>query len=281
MRALAKNATRDYNEPMEYSIGEFSLIAKLTVKALRFYQEQGLLEPARTDAFTSYRYYREDQLEKAGMIKTLREWDFSVDEIRETLLKAGCDEDLTPYLERKLGQTRESIALLGLRAQQLESALSSFKEETVGKSGEIFIKEIGAMRIASRRHNGRYSEYGGIISGLYKAFGRWACGKPMALYHDDEYKEDGADFEASLPVREDAVGPEVRELASCKVVSIVHRGSYETLSASYKSLTDYVKKNGLRVARPTREVYLKGPGMFFKGNPARYLTEIQFPVEEP
>ena len=26
---------------------------------------------------------------------------------------------------------------------------------------------------------------------------------------------------------------------------------------------------------PTREVYLKGPGMIFKGNPNKYLTEIQ------
>jgi hypothetical protein len=31
---------------------------------------------------------------------------------------------------------------------------------------------------------------------------------------------------------------------------------------------------------PTREVYLKGPGMIFKGNPKRYLTEIQVPIRE-
>jgi len=30
---------------------------------------------------------------------------------------------------------------------------------------------------------------------------------------------------------------------------------------------------------PTREVYLKGPGMIFKGNPRNYLTEIQIPFE--
>ena len=31
---------------------------------------------------------------------------------------------------------------------------------------------------------------------------------------------------------------------------------------------------------PTREVYHKGPGMFFRGNPQKYLTEIQFPLAE-
>jgi len=248
---------------------------------LRFYQEEGILEPARIDAFTSYRYYSEDQIEKAGMIRTLRQWDFSVDDIRETLGKAGCDEDLKPYLEKKLSQTRESMALLGLRAQELESALNLCKEDIMGKSGEICIKEIGVLRVAARRFTGKYSDYGMIISALYKTFGRWVDGKPMALYHDAEYKEDGADFEPAVPVRKEAVGPEVRDLAACSVVSVVHQGAYDTLSGSYKLLTDYVIKNGLRVSRPTREVYLKGPGMFFKGNPARYLTEIQFPVEEP
>jgi effector-binding domain-containing protein len=33
------------------------------------------------------------------------------------------------------------------------------------------------------------------------------------------------------------------------------------------------------VVLPTREVYLKGPGMIFRGNPKNYVTEIQIPVE--
>jgi hypothetical protein len=31
--------------------------------------------------------------------------------------------------------------------------------------------------------------------------------------------------------------------------------------------------------QPTREIYLKGPGMIFKGNPENYLTEIQIMIE--
>jgi effector-binding domain-containing protein len=39
-----------------------------------------------------------------------------------------------------------------------------------------------------------------------------------------------------------------------------------------------VKEKGYTVVSPTREVYLKGPGMIFKGNPRKYVTEIQFPI---
>ena len=42
----------------------------------------------------------------------------------------------------------------------------------------------------------------------------------------------------------------------------------------------YVKERGYEVALPTREVYLKGPGMIFRGNPKKYLTEIQLPINE-
>jgi effector-binding domain-containing protein len=30
---------------------------------------------------------------------------------------------------------------------------------------------------------------------------------------------------------------------------------------------------------PSREVYLKGPGIIFRGNPKKYLTEIQILIE--
>jgi effector-binding domain-containing protein len=42
----------------------------------------------------------------------------------------------------------------------------------------------------------------------------------------------------------------------------------------------YCQEKGYEIAVPCREVYLKGPGMFFMGNPKNYLTELQMMVEE-
>ena len=58
---------------MLYSIGEFSRITGLTVKALRFYHEQGLLSPVHIDLQTGYRYYAAGQAEAARAVKLLRE----------------------------------------------------------------------------------------------------------------------------------------------------------------------------------------------------------------
>lgn len=58
-------------------------------------------------------------------------------------------------------------------------------------------------------------------------------------------------------------------------MTLLHKGPYEELGRAYERLLKYAKEKGYEFASPCREVYLKGPGMIFKGNPQNYLTEIQ------
>jgi effector-binding domain-containing protein len=58
-------------------------------------------------------------------------------------------------------------------------------------------------------------------------------------------------------------------------VSLLHKGPYQELGRSYAKILQYVKSHGCELEVPCREVYLKGPGMIFTGNPQKYLTEIQ------
>ena len=53
-------------------IGGFSKLSHLTVKALRFYEKEGLLVPATTDEWNGYRYYETSQFETAAKIKAYR-----------------------------------------------------------------------------------------------------------------------------------------------------------------------------------------------------------------
>jgi PPM family protein phosphatase len=58
--------------PRFLTIGEFSRAARLTPKALRLYDELGLLRPVRVDEASGYRYYSPDQLERARLVAWLR-----------------------------------------------------------------------------------------------------------------------------------------------------------------------------------------------------------------
>ena len=54
----------------------------------------------------------------------------------------------------------------------------------------------------------------------------------------------------------------------------------KNLGRSYSKILEHVEKAGIEVLLPTREVYLKGPGMIFRGNSRKYLTEIQMLIKQ-
>jgi effector-binding domain-containing protein len=68
-------------------IGDFSRMTHLSVKALRFYHDQGLLEPARIDPATGYRFYDTGQVPVAQVIRRFRDlaeaWAWGTDAFAE------------------------------------------------------------------------------------------------------------------------------------------------------------------------------------------------------
>jgi DNA-binding transcriptional MerR regulator len=69
----------------EVSIGEFARRSRLSIKALRLYDELGVLVPARVDEASGYRYYDVEQLEAARLVAMLRQLDVPLADIRELL----------------------------------------------------------------------------------------------------------------------------------------------------------------------------------------------------
>ena len=63
-------------------IGDFSKLAKVTIKALRYYEKECLLIPKHVDAYTGYRYYETNQLLEISRIISLKQVGFSIDEIK-------------------------------------------------------------------------------------------------------------------------------------------------------------------------------------------------------
>lgn len=87
-----------------YSIGEISKIVNISVDALRYYDEIGLLKPCHINEKSRYRYYSKDQISDLMFILEMKEYGFSLDAIRELLISNN--------------QTRIEIALKN-RSQEL------------------------------------------------------------------------------------------------------------------------------------------------------------------
>lgn len=263
---------------MKFSIGEFSKISSLSIKSLRLYHEKELLVPADVDEFTGYRYYNERNYETARAIRILKDIDFSLAEIKTILDECGDDQEILVFLQDKLKEIVAKIQRYQQISHSIETIIQHEKENEMQTNGQFEVeeKELDTLLIAGYRMQGRYDEVGKGFGIVGKALGRHINGKAMTLYYDGEYKEENADFEACFPVRKgkDTEGISVRELRGGKAVSLIHKGPYDTLGESYKKLYAYINEKGYQTQLPTREVYLKGPGMIFKGNPKNYLTEI-------
>jgi len=78
-------------------IGDFSKLAHVTVKTLRYYDELGLLKPVWSDRYSGYRFYSLEQLPRLNRILALKDLGFSLEQIRELLA-----EDLPPGRLRTL-----------------------------------------------------------------------------------------------------------------------------------------------------------------------------------
>ena len=80
------------------SIGEFAAATQLSPKALRIYDEQRLLPPARIDTVTGYRYYSSDQVSLGRLVRTLREMNLSLTDIASVV--ASKDDGADAVLAR-------------------------------------------------------------------------------------------------------------------------------------------------------------------------------------
>ena len=69
----------------EMGIGEFASCSRLSARALRIYDEAGLLSPARVDEDSGYRFYEPGQLKQARLVAALRQLHFPLAEIKEIL----------------------------------------------------------------------------------------------------------------------------------------------------------------------------------------------------
>ncbi len=64
------------------------------------------------------------------------------------------------------------------------------------------------------------------------------------------------------------------------VAEIVHFGSYESETPTIEKLHKFISDSGYSITGAHEEEYIRGPGFFGKGNPAKYITIIRYEVEK-
>ena len=91
---------------MNMQIREFAAFTGVSVRTLHYYDEIGLLRPARVDKATGYRFYDEASLLRMQEILFYRELDFSLKSIGEILSAPNYDKAKALQEQKQLLQLK-------------------------------------------------------------------------------------------------------------------------------------------------------------------------------
>lgn len=265
-----------------FSIGEFSKMAKTTVKTLRHYDEIGLLAPAYVDTYSKYRFYTSNQLIIIHQIQSLRQIGLSLDEIQ--MIINGVDG--VAILESRKKAIKESISEAEDQLSRIEFILSGNEEDTF-MNYQASIKELPACTVYSKRmvvpgYDSYFELIPAIGQKVMNKYPNLKCTVPeycFIIYRDGEYKEKDIDIEfceAVDQVKVDFDDIKFKKMPAVKAVSIMHKGDYAGLPKAYAYAFKWIEENGYQVLDNPRESYIDG--IWNKESKDEWLTELQIPV---
>ncbi|MGM9590743.1 MAG: MerR family transcriptional regulator [Faecousia sp.] len=263
-----------------YKIGMFAAMNHVTVKTLRFYEEQGLLLPALIHPETGYRYYTLSQMAVLHQITALKLAGFTLEEIAH--INSGADEEAV--LLKKKSELIAKIADLTRQIAVVDGYLSKQKTRL---SAPVLVKTIPETTVAYMRI--RLESYDCLFDrmpemGALMEKAGCTCALPeycFTNYLEPGYKDEDILVEICESVttaKKETGGLNFRTLPEIQAACIFHRGSYGTLSESYEVVLKYIEENGYEIAGTIRESYIDG--IWNQDDESGWLTEIQIPVRK-
>lgn len=269
-----------------FKIGDFSKITNLTVRALHHYEEFGLLQPAKIDEGSNYRYYSAKQLETVNQIKLLQQVGFSLKVIKEIMSEEQGDK-LDYYYQLREKELQADLAEL----QRKQRAVKLYRERrkegnTMGKY-HVELKELPRRKVMSLRTTiDAYDEEGTVWNELHQEFLKQKvkmANPPRALtiFHDKEYKEDDIDIE----VQSDIVGEftdtetvKFFETEPLQIASVTFNGSFEQMPEVTQALANWLEANDHAISGPMINISHVSPAE--DPNPENWVTEAAYVVSE-
>lgn len=265
-----------------YRIGEFSKMSKTTVKALRYYDEVGLLKPEVVDEWTGYRFYTTNQLIELHRIQAFRQIGLTIDEIK--LIQKGANVE---YILRK--RKSELLDELKSSAEQLSRIefILSGKEEEKYMNYQAIIKELPECIVYSKKlvvpsYDAYFEVIPAIGEEVTKRYPDLKCSIPeycFISYPDGEYKDKNMKIEfaeAVTKMYDNFDDIEFKKIEKVMAVSVMHKGAYIGLSAAYAYTFKWIEENGYEVVDSPRESYIDG--IWNKESDEDWLTELQVPI---
>jgi DNA-binding transcriptional MerR regulator len=272
-----------------FRIGDFSRIARVSARLLRFYGEIGLFAPAHADPLTGYRYYTVAQLAQLNRILVLKDLGFDLGQVRDIVTSNVSAAELRSMLLLRRNDVEQTLAVESQRLHRIETRIAQLESEGTLSADDVVVRAEPMRRLISlRRTVPSFSAARGLILDLHThARQLLPKGRPttlVAVAHSPQFEQDEIDVEFGY-VLEDGFNvspPEgsilmLRELESVERMAVCVRvGLPEDAHLVTAKIGHFVEASGDTLAGPSREVFLQPPNL---DRMHEAVVEMQFPLQ--
>lgn len=283
-----------------FRIGEFSLIAQVSGRLLRYYDEIGLLSPEYTDPQTGYRSYSAGQLPRLNRILVLKELGLGLDQIARLL-----DQDTSSEAIRGMLLLRKAQITQAMQDELVQLQLVEARLDQIDAVGQTPVLDVVVKSVPSQRYLALREVFPDVAAIRRMVIHMTAIvphkmppsrlGQVAFVIHSRTFDPDALDFEvgylltgspgnsgnsgnllAAVQLSEERVLT-VRDLPVVETMAtLAHAGRLSDIHRSYGLLGAWVEQQQWQIVGQGRQVLLQLP----QPDQDDLVVELQIPVSK-
>jgi len=271
-----------------FKIGDFSKVAQVSGRLLRYYDEIDLFKPAHIDHETGYRYYTAEQLPQLNRILALKNLGLSLDQIARMIQDEVSTDEIRGMLLLKKSQIEQTLREEVNKLQAVESRLRQIDQAGEWSDLPVAIKDLPPQPFLSTRirelGEGKFYPFYQEMMLALQANNTKTYGSCICITHSD-LLDTPLDLELGFVMRDNSTSAlalpnhpdmEMTILEGAQMATLVHVGDWISGMESYQSLGTWVEQSGYQFAGPGREVFID---VKVERDASNNIFEIQFPIE--
>lgn len=263
-----------------YSIGEVSRLCNVSRKALRFYDEIGLIRPDKVGN-NNYRFYSREALLNLTVLKYYKQMGFKLEELRSLLITEEYSVLEHGFLEKIEELHSEQIHLEAqlTSVQDWYSLLLEAQTVIMNNATEVSMKYIEPGEYGYMDQDYMVSAKEAVINLKWMEFldqiDTEITGPVMLEF--PSYKERMAETCKSMRILQKMIQPKHKEYViqkgGCMMLSCYHIGSHKTLAKTYEKMEKWAKAHDYILGESCWERFVTD--FWTTKNDEMFVTEIR------
>jgi DNA-binding transcriptional MerR regulator len=273
-----------------FRIGEFSKIAQVSGRLLRYYDEIGLLSPEATDPESGYRFYSAQQLPRLNHILVLKELGLSLKQIARLVDQNTSIDEIRGMLALRKAQIEQTVQEEMTRLRVVESRLQQIDTYGQIQEPDVVLKAVPAQQFLALREvlsdlgvRGRLVRK--IATIVPAKVGQGSLGNIAIVTHSPIFDPEALDLEVgyllngkapqSVRLSEERVLTQHTLPAIETLATLAHAGRISEVHRSYGALGTWIEQHGWQINGLGRELLMQLPK---SEEEEEVVIEIQMPV---